>query len=346
MAEAMNKSCSIREVARQAQVSPGTVSKVLNNRPGDSHIAEETRQRIMATAQRLNYTPNINAKRLFSRRAGSIGLVVPSFHATGEHVFDDIHLTRIISGLERQLTDCEYTLQLLFSDERFVDKKRYLSLLRENNIDGLLIWGAALNEKYWDELIAAGYPHLFISTLPQTELPANYVANNYEQGGYMAMRHLLELGHRKMAWISGKHWILINQLQEKGITRALAEYGMQFSDLIHLPGDYFTTTGECLTRKLLDEGHEVTAIIAANNQMGAGAVNVAHERGITVPGQLAVAGCNGIREFDDVKHVSCAFVNDYRVGEAAAESMIKLIEEPSQNIKIFIDVEFERRLTT
>ena len=99
----MVRHSNIREVATAAGVSTGAVSSVLNNRLGHVRIAEKTRQHILDTARRLKYAPNVNAKRLFNKRSGVIALVVPSYEKMGQHIFEDDHVVRMLSGLERGL---------------------------------------------------------------------------------------------------------------------------------------------------------------------------------------------------------------------------------------------------
>ena len=333
----MTGNCSIREVAKHAGVSAGTVSRVLNNRMGEMQVPEITRQKIIRAARELNYTPNIHARRLFSNRSGIIGLVVPSFSRVGTHIFENYHMTRIISGLEKGLMGKEYRLLLIFEDEKFILEKQYLSLFRERNVDALLIWGAYAGENFWQELSAAGFPYLFLTNLPAGGEKLNYMVSNHEAGSYAVTRHLLERGHRQLAWIRGKTDISLTWSQENGIVRALTEYGLDIRALVTAQGDFMTASGEAAMTELLAQraGHPFSALITANYDMALGALNILNQQKIAVPGQLALAACDSYRGQDDGRlNLTRIEVNDLELGAAAAEQILQLIDHPETKIKI------------
>jgi len=333
----MTGNCSIREVARHAGVSAGTVSRVLNNRMGEMQVPETTRQKIIRAAQELNYTPNIHARRLFSNRSGIIGLVVPSFSRVGTHIFENYHMTRIISGLEKGLTGKDYRLLLIFNDDKFVKDKQYLSLFRERNVDALLVWGAYADETFWQELAAVGCPHLFLTNLPSGGEKLNYILSDHEAGSYSIAHHLLERGHRRLIWLRGKPDISLTRQQENGISRALSEYGLTAGTLTLAQGDFIAASGENAMAQLLEQYPELpfSALITANYDMAKGAINVLQQRGIAIPEKIAVAACDSYRGQEDGRlNLTRIEVNDLELGNIAAEQILQLIEHPETNIKI------------
>ena len=337
----MSRTCSIREVARQAKVSPGTVSRVLNNRLGEMNIPEETRQMIAATAQRLNYTPNVNARRLFSKRAGVIGLVVPSYARLGTHIFENYHVTRIISGLEKGLTGKKYRLLLVFNDDDFATERQYLSLFRERNVDGLLIWGAYENETYWNQLAEEKLPHLFLSNVPSGGDRLNYIVSDDETAGYRITIHLLEQGHRRLAWIGGKSGISVSGRQENGIRRALREYGLDWSDVRCDHGDFLTPSGETVTARLLRDQTAFTALMTANYDMALGAVTALQRCGAAASEPVTVAACDSYRGQDDGRlDLPRIETRDLEIGEAAAAGIQTLIEAPDRKIQVRYEGDF------
>jgi DNA-binding LacI/PurR family transcriptional regulator len=349
MVKAM-KTCSIREVARRVGVAPSTVSRVLANHGGIQRVTAGTREKIIATARQLNYTPNVNALRLFNKRVGVIGLVAPSFRRNSTHIFDDPHLTRIISGLEEPLNERQYHLLLLFSDDAFIARKRYLSLFRERNIDGLLIWGAQENEMFWGELAEAGWPHLFLTGLPVGMGKANYLASDYEQAGYVTIQHLLAKGHRQLAWIGGNPALTPNRLLEAGFARALGEYGMSMnSTMPACHSKYKKAEGAAAVESWLAQGIPFTAVACACHNLAAGAL--ASLRGgrhrIKIPGQVAVACCDCPESAQgDIADLTRVEARDFEIGQRAATSIFTLIEKPETPIRIRVGVEFHPGKTT
>ena len=160
------KKCSIRDVAALAGVSISTVSRILNNHEKAKTIPPEVHKRVQECARQLEYVPNANARRVFSHRAGIIGLLVPSYRQMKMHIFEDGHLRRLISGIEEGLGENKYRLLLIFNDEQFQENREYMSLIRSQDIDGLLVWGAQPDEEYWREPVEAGLPVVFAVTLP------------------------------------------------------------------------------------------------------------------------------------------------------------------------------------
>lgn len=152
------KKCSIRDVAALAGVSISTVSRILNNHEKAKTIPPEVHKRVQECARQLEYVPNANARRVFSHRAGIIGLLVPSYRQMKMHIFEDGHLRRLISGIEEGLGENKYRLLLIFNDEQFQENREYMSLIRSQDIDGLLVWGAQPDEEYWREPVEAGLP--------------------------------------------------------------------------------------------------------------------------------------------------------------------------------------------
>ena len=172
------RSCSIRDLARYVGLSTCTVSKVLNNRAGRK-IPPATQERVLAAARELNYVPNVNAQRLFRRRSGVIGLLVPAHPMTPGNVFGDSHFVDILSGMEPRLEESDYHLMLLFRNEEKRPDESYQRLFRAGTIDGLLIWGASPECGYHRELEENGMPYLFITSTPAAEdsVQANTVAS-------------------------------------------------------------------------------------------------------------------------------------------------------------------------
>ena len=119
----ISKKSTIRDVSQLAGVSISTVSRVLNNREKARTIPAEVRKRVLASAEQLNYVPNANARRVFTHRAGIIGLLVPSHTRMNMHIFEDGHLTRLISGVEAGIENSDFRLLLIFNDKRFMDDR-------------------------------------------------------------------------------------------------------------------------------------------------------------------------------------------------------------------------------
>lgn len=173
-------SCSIRDLARYVGLSTCTVSKVLNNR-SDFKIQEETRQRVLEAARTLNYVPNVNAQRLFQKKSGIIGLLIPS-QTDGDNAFADNHFVNMLAGLERPLLESGYNLLLQFNDPELKKESRYLNLFRAGSLDGLLIWGAHRSDRCYEELIADGARSILYLAGPEENSVVELMTAGIEAG--------------------------------------------------------------------------------------------------------------------------------------------------------------------
>ena len=334
--------CSIRDVAEQAGVAPSTVSRILSQRPDSIRVAAATRRRVVKIARQLRYAPNINVRRLFTRRTGIIGLLTPSYRKMGgRHIFDDGHLTRMISGLEGVLTANHYRILLLVNDDDFMQERGFLQVFRESQMDGLLVWGASDSEKEWEELVQSGYPYLFLNNIPIVSAAANYVTSDYENAGFQAASHLLKQGRGRLAWINGNAGISLGRQQEAGVLRAVAAHDLDCSRLTLMPaGGYTLADGVAATRQLLAAGTAFNGVVAANHHLAAGAVQCLLANGRDVPKDVAAIGGDSLWDQDEYHGIVPRIkINAMAMGEVAARGILKLIEEPGVRIQEVIPVE-------
>jgi len=326
----IKKCCSIRDVAEYVGVSAATVSRILNGRQ-ISRISESTRQKVQSAVRELNYTPNVNAQRLFTRRSRVIGLVVPSFEKMQKHIFEDNHLTHIISGLEKGLEAQEYSILLIFNNAKFEKNRRFLDLFRSSSIDGMIIWGAYENEKFWQDLVAESFPYLFLTNVPEMRAPVNYITNDCDQAGFLLADHMLSRGHRRLAWVEGKSGISLTRAQRDGITRALALYGMTMADVVVLSGDFTTEYGYAAAEKLCHAGPDrVTAVITANMETAIGVKHYAEDNDFRIPDDLAIGCCNSLWSYKGEEQIMTRIrVDDLAIGECAAQRILQLVDDPA-----------------
>lgn len=335
------KKCSIRDVAALAGVSISTVSRILNNHEKAKTIPPEVHKRVQECARQLEYVPNANARRVFSHRAGIIGLLVPSYRQMKMHIFEDGHLRRLISGIEEGLGENKYRLLLIFNDEQFQENREYMSLIRSQDIDGLLVWGAQPDEEYWREPVEAGLPVVFAVTLPgKPEAPFNYVINATREGARRALQLLLDRGHRRIMYLreTGKARFLVEQMD-----LAVREMEQQRPDL-KLEWVDISRKCEDLPVERFRQPLPPTAILSYNYAMAEEAIGVLAAAGYRVPDNLEVVSCYS---FQSKKGwVSTIVVDDFEIGRLAAEAIQKLIEQPDYRVRLEVPAELIQRKTT
>ena len=180
-------------------LSTCTVSKVLNNCAGKK-IPLATQQRVLAAAEELDYVPNVNAQRLFQKRSGVIGLLVPANPLTPGNVFGDAHFVDILSGMEPLLAKNDSHLMLFFRNEERQPQERYWKFFRAGTIDGLLIWGASPEYGLFRELEENKAPYVFITNQPLdvSAEGVNFVASDYRAVAHDVSCAMLRAGCRRL----------------------------------------------------------------------------------------------------------------------------------------------------
>ena len=284
---------TIRDIAKATDFSPATVSIVLNKAPLVRYIAATSRKRIEDTAKRLGYRPNAMARFLRSKRSQSIGVML--FDVT------DPFCTPILRGIENALYPLDYLP--LFADaqnqrDRF---ERYLEMLLERHVDGLIV---VANWLFVDIHVLADLNKREIPTatigwkLPRSRISSVMVDN--EAGGRLALEHLYQLGHRRIAFIRGPKRLIDSGPRWSGIRNFAQSAGYEIDPglVVNLPDVYDANSGFengiRLTEELLQRKKEFTALLAFDDLTALGAIRALTKAGIKVPDHCSVIG------FDDV----------------------------------------------
>ncbi len=330
----MKQSCSIRDVANHVGVSPGTVSRVLNNRMGKLHVSDKTREAILSGARELNYVPNIHAKRLFSRRSDVVALVLPTVENLGRSIFRDNHLIEYFSGLQTALAETGYRLLMVFNDQKFVEDKDYLSLFRERSIDAMLVWGACEGETFWEEAINEHYPVMFLTSPSFARDKCNFWFHDYVQAGELAAQYLCGKGHRHIGLVGGfRNHGVIRDL-ENGIGSVIAKYSGVTIERIY--GSY-SACDKIMMREFLELQPEITAVMAVNVQLAEAFDAQLKASGIKRKIEIVVCDCSvESLEKSIYPHVR---VNDYELGRKSLEKILKLVDGEQEKVQDLCSVE-------
>ena len=264
---------TIRDIAHEAGVGISTVSYVLN-KTGLQKVSEKTRKRIIAIAEELNYVPNIAGKALRQGKTYNVAILFPNISGSFAHW--------IIAGIEDELNKFQYSM--LFckyrSTEEFVEKCR---LLMGKQIDGVIIHGTLDSEKA-DEIVKLNSKHPVVMLAhPQTiqEIPSVHVDG--EKVNYLQVQHLVENGHRRIAVQCHG-----SESRRKGATDAVAGTD---ANLYFVP--VTVRTGKDLLEWLLAHPEKPTAVSAYSDDVAFELIGAAYDRGIRIPEDLSVIGCDG-----------------------------------------------------
>jgi LacI family transcriptional regulator len=269
---------TIREVAASAGVSYSTVSHVINN---TRVVTRETRERVLAAMAALSYRPNALARSLRQGRTNTIGLVLPD---SANPFFAEIS-----RRIEDEAFKKGYSVFLCNTELDLQRELFYMDILSKKQVDGIIFVAAGEQTDSLDFLLRQGMPVVMIDrNLPSVEVDA--VLTDHQLGGLLATRHLIELGHKRIACIAGPSSLSPGAEGVTGYRKALKEARLGFDEKLILRGDFHAKSGMDLTHAILKMKPRPTAIFALNDLMALGALRAAAEAGYVVPRDLAVIG--------------------------------------------------------
>lgn len=310
---------TIDEIARLAQVSPATVSKVLNNRP---YVSTATRARVERVIAETGFVPSQRARGLSKRRSFILGLLIPY---TSDQLFADPHLLEIMRGIEAEANAHDYNLLLSTARAHVDAATAFTRLLRSDVIDGAIVV-ETLDVQPFAEALAQQHAPWVVIGYPGSAAVASVHADDFG-GAVAATAHLLALGHRRVGVISSSPRPYALEERLRGVRAALAGAGLQLDEAMLATGDFSIESGEAGAAALLERAASPTAIFALNDRMALGAVRAAWARGLAVPGDLSVVG------FDDIALASLATPPlttvrqpGYSLGGAAAAALFELLD--------------------
>lgn len=273
---------TIKDIAKLAKVSVATVSFVLNNL--DYKITPETKERVLQAAKELHYQPNAIAQSLRTNRSGIIGLIIPSI--------TNPFYPAIARGVEDAAEAAGYTVFLCNSYNNLVREEKYIQVLLQKRVDGIIIASNLIENADYTKLIE-NTPARIVSFARNNRLKnVDFLLVDHIYGGYIATTHLLELGHTKVAYIGRRMKRL------KGFENAFAERGLTvdqelivttYKNVNGLTGEDYINMGYSVTGKLLSDRPDVTAIVT-NDLSALGAMKAIKEKGLKIPDDISIIG--------------------------------------------------------
>lgn len=277
--EAQSRKATIDDVAEQAGVSISTVSRVLNRR---DRVHPGTRARVEAVINALRYRPNALARGLALKRCQTIGLLAPNI--------TDPFFVEMVRGVEQAAAGAGYGL-LIARQHHLTEQQQYLGLFTHGCVDGLVLVAIGIRRQYLDSLLEERLPFAVIQQDLGMSAPT-FITDNYTGARAMG-EHLIEHGFRRIAFIAGSDDTPDSADRLRGLGDALRDHGRSMADTLLARGDFSHASGYRAAAQLLDLPQPPDAIFAANDQMAVAAIEVARDRGLRIPEQLAVVG------FDD-----------------------------------------------
>jgi DNA-binding LacI/PurR family transcriptional regulator len=307
----------IRQVAERAGVAISSVSRALSNHP---HVSPSIRVRVEEAARALNYSPNRIARELRSRRRLAVGVIIPDI--------TNPFFTSVMEGIEVVLRRAGYALLLTNSNEDPQRERENAKLLLAEKVAGVLFTPSGPDDSVYRELVGNGVPIVAISRLPSGD-PVDGVAVDGATGAASAVEHLLDLGHRRIAFINGPAWSSSVRERQAGYAAAFAARGLPIPTDLIVEADLRQRGGYEAMRRLLAQANRPTAVFVGNNLMTLGALQAIHEERLAIPKDIAVIGFDDLPWATSLRPaLTAVWLPTYEMGASAAQLLLERVEEP------------------
>lgn len=313
---------TIVEVARQAGVAISTASTALNDRAG---VSQQTRERVRGVAESLGYVPSIRGRSLSSKRSYAIGLIV---QRESDVLEADPFFGAFIGGIEEVLAPHGYALALQIAKNEAGSLARHIELAESGRVDGLLLNELHVDDARWRALESRGVPAVAINPGKlEGALPS--VTQDGDQAINILIDHLVASGHEHIAHVAGPANLVHARNRSTAWRDALQRHGLAAS--VEVCGDFTFDGGRRAADLMLDLDEPPTAVFCANDLSAIGFLNRALERDLQVPGDIAIAGFDGIQPGQWVRPALTTIKTSPRLlGSEAARLLLQSIdgEEP------------------
>ncbi|MFQ5708978.1 MAG: LacI family DNA-binding transcriptional regulator [bacterium] len=332
---------TIKNVAEKAGVSLSTVSLVINNK---ANVSAKTKKKVEAAVSELNYHPRRNARGLASKKTFNIGFILTDDHFSSAEPF----YTKIFLGTEFEARQYNYYILLTTVKKTFKTRESIPRFLLEKNVDGVILAGK-VPSKLIDYVQQMELPLVLVDYFTRASRTSRVLIDNY-QGGCLAVDHLVQNGHRNIAFIGGdsSHPSIGERLQ--AYKECLKKHGLSGAEELVSCCEPYTgvNDGYEATQKLLARAVPFTAIFASNDTMAIGAMQCLRQRNLKVPRDVSIVGFDDIEVCLQVEpHLTTIRVSKEELGAIAVRRIVEMIENKKMMVdRISVPVELVVREST
>ncbi len=309
------------DVARHAGVSSATVSYVVNN--GPRPVAEATRKKVLKTIEHLGYRPNAIARNLRLQQSTTFGLIVPDIH--------NPYFAEVARGVEQMAAENDLTMVLCHSDYKEEKELHFIEVLQAERSAGIIWFPATNSTEPAKKMAKFGMPLVVLDRVLEGIRAPSVVSDNF-LGGYLATKHLIDLGHRRIGCITRPSELPHSSERVRGFREALRENSIEVDESLIVKGGFQLNAGCEAATKIIQNPLKPTAIFAYNDFMAIGALHAAYKLGLKVPDDISIVG------FDDIPQAAftCPALTTVvqpklEMGREGVALLLKELNEPTEN---------------
>lgn len=335
----MRTPVTIRDVARLAEVHPGTVSRALNEQTR-ALVNAETAARVLKAAVELGYRPNPIARGLKTNRSYTVGVVIPDL--------TNPLFPPIVRGIEDRLGDAGYTPLIVNTDNDPERERSHIEAMLARQVDGLIAATARLDVTLLAEAAAAGTPLVLVNRSLEDGSAAAVTVDD-RKGVVLAVEHVAGLGHRLIGHVAGPQNVSTGHLRHLGFIEAMDAAGLEVDPgHVSYAAAFTEPEGARACAEVLEHAPRVTAIVAANDRLAMGCYDALERHGLSCPGDVSIVGFNDMPFIDRLQPpLTSVRVPQREIGSTAADLLLaQLSDDGDSPRQILLEPELVIRAST
>ncbi|MGZ9586569.1 LacI family DNA-binding transcriptional regulator [Paenibacillus marinisediminis] len=311
---------TIVNVAEKAGVAPSTVSRVISN---DSRISQKTSKKVRKVMEELGYHPNMLAKSLVTNTTHNIGIVLPR---PADEVFQNQFFSDIIRGIVAKAAASQYDVMMTTGANGEEEIKAVKRLVHGRNVDGIILLASHMIDANISFLREKKFPFVLVGR-SEDYSDITSVDNDNIAASQAITRHLIELGHRKIAFVSGPFELTVSKDRLDGFSKALMEAGIPFDIDYVYEGSFTPESAAQITERILELEERPTAIIATDDVVAFGIIRTLWNNGFNVPEDCSVVGFNNTLLAEMcLPQISSVDIGTYQMGQSTVQALVQSIK--------------------
>lgn len=315
---------NIRDIAKLANVSVATVSRVINGSP---NVSEKTRKRVLKIIQEYDYHPSAFAQKLSKPRTQIVAFLIP--YERG-FILSDAFFPPLIKGITEVLDKKEYNIMLSMIEAPYIPEK-YLSLYKRGIVDGYILANVKRNDPFPEILYEENIPFVSVGKISPKLKKYPYVDTDNIKGAFDATVYFLEKGHRRIALLKGTHDYSFIQERYEGYILALKKYGLKPDPKLVVEESLTIDGGYRAMKKLLKINNPPTAVLACSDYMAIGAINAVLENNWEIPEDVAIIGFDDLYIDGRIEPPLASVRQEIEeMGKEAAKLFLHILDNPTE----------------
>jgi DNA-binding LacI/PurR family transcriptional regulator len=322
---------TIKDVAKVANVTPSTVSRVISNSP---RISEKTKRKVRKAMEELGYLPNFKARSLANRSTQTIGLVMPN---STDKVFQNPFFPEVIRGISKIAHSMEYALHISTGETEEEIYEGLVRMVQSGRVDGVILLYSRINDNVMSYLEEKKFPYTIIGKPYINSDGISHVDNDNFSAAKEVTKYLLKLGHKRIGFVAGSLKLMVTLERKRGYESALLDAEITINNDYIVHEEFLREGGQEAISELLSLKEPPTALVVADDLMAFGMLNTLDEMGLRVPDDISIISFNNLL-LSEVSRppLTSVDINIYNLGLQSAKCLIEKIKQPDEPAKRII----------